>query len=67
MEITKDMSIMEIVVKHPEAARVMMELGLGCIGCAAAQFETLAEGAEVHGIDADMMVQAINDAITLSA
>lgn len=61
-EITKDMPIMEIVEKHPETIEVFMKKGLHCIGCAAARFETLEEGAVAHGIDADELVEALNKA-----
>ena len=66
MEITKEMSIMEIVTKYPQTAMVLMESGLGCLGCASSQFESLAEGAEVHRIDIDKLVQALNATVTLS-
>ena len=61
------MSIMEIVDKYPQTAMVLMEHGLGCLGCAAAQYESLAEGAEAHRLDIDKLVQALNATATLSA
>ncbi|MGI6075803.1 MAG: DUF1858 domain-containing protein [Pyramidobacter sp.] len=61
--ITKDMLIGDIVEKYPAAASVMMMAGLGCIGCAIAASETLAEGCMAHGVDADDLVGAINDAV----
>jgi hybrid cluster-associated redox disulfide protein len=61
--VTKDVSIQELVTKHPEAIPVMIEAGLHCIGCAAAQFETLEQGCEAHGIDVGEVVKKINDAI----
>ena len=51
-QITKDMTIQEIFYKYPEnrdeLANVLMNAGLGCIGCAAAQFETLEQGLLAH-------------------
>lgn len=32
-------------------------------GCMAAQFENIEQGCPVHGIDPDMLVKSINDAI----
>ncbi|NMC76616.1 MAG: DUF1858 domain-containing protein [Candidatus Methanofastidiosa archaeon] len=61
--ITKDMSIGEIVQDYPETVPVLMAHGLGCIGCAIAQFETLEEGAMVHGIDIDKLVEDLNKSI----
>ena len=59
-KVTKDMGIIEIVQKHPEAMSVFAKYGLGCIGCAAARFENLEAGAKVHGVDPEQMVAEIN-------
>jgi len=61
--ITGDMSIIDIVNKHPETISVFREYGMGCIGCMAARFENLAQGAEVHGIDLEALLKDLNDAI----
>jgi len=61
--ITKDMSIGEIVQQFPETVPVFMSHGLGCIGCAIAQFETLEEGAMAHGIDVDALVKDLNKSV----
>jgi hybrid cluster-associated redox disulfide protein len=60
--ITADMSIIEVVQKHPNTISVFMRHGLGCIGCAMARFENIREGAEVHGIDVDALVKDLNQA-----
>lgn len=62
-KVTKEMGILEIVQKHPEALSVFAKYGLGCIGCAAARFENLEAGAKVHGVDPEQMVKEINDII----
>ena len=61
--ITKDMGILEIAEKYPEVLPVFQQFGMGCIGCMAAHYETLEQGATAHGIDADEMVKALNAAI----
>ena len=61
--ITKDIGIMELVQKYPQAVAVLQEYGMGCLGCAAAHFETVGEGAAAHGIDVDAMMEAINKAV----
>ena len=63
MTITKDMSIMEVVQKYPDTAMVFMYAGMGCIGCAAARFENIEEGCMAHGIDADALVDALNEVV----
>jgi hybrid cluster-associated redox disulfide protein len=60
MAITKDMTIQQIVGEHPEAVRVFFQHGLMCVGCAAARFESLDQGAKAHGIDADVLVADLN-------
>ena len=61
--ITKQMSISEIVMKWPETAGTFMKAGLHCLGCAAARFETLEQGAVAHGINPDELVEALNETI----
>ncbi len=63
MTITKDMSIMEVVQKYPETIEVFMNSGMGCIGCAAAHFENIEQGALAHGIDIDGLMQGLNDVV----
>ncbi len=61
--ITKDMSIIEIVQKYPQTIEVFRNYGLGCIGCAAARFENLEQGAAAHGINPDELVVDLNKAL----
>lgn len=61
--ITGDMSIIDIVNEHPEVLPVFREYGMGCIGCMAARFENLAQGAEVHGIDLEQLLADLNTAV----
>ena len=58
--ITRDMGIMEIVQKYPQTVKVLQEFGMGCIGCAAAHFENIEQGALGHGIDVDALIEALN-------
>lgn len=59
-DITKDMTIGEILVKAPEVAPVLMEAGMHCLGCPASQGESLEEAAMVHGMDIDELMGAIS-------
>ncbi len=63
MAVSKDMKIAEIVEQHPEAVAVFLKHGLFCFGCGVARFENLEQGASVHGIDSDLLVTDINQAI----
>lgn len=60
MKITKNMTIGEVLRLDPAAARKLMTFGMGCVGCPSAQAETLEEAAQVHGIDVDQLVEALN-------
>lgn len=60
MEITKDMTIGEIIVNKPEVAPILMEAGMHCLGCPAAQGESLEEAAMVHGMDIDALMDRIS-------
>lgn len=62
-KITATMGIMEVVEKWPQTAQVLMQCGMGCLGCAAAHFETIGEGASAHGIDVDMLMTELNKAV----
>ena len=59
--VTKDMQIGQLLSLDQNIAAVLMRAGMHCIGCPSAQMETLEEAAAVHGIDADILVQQIND------
>ncbi|BEU88518.1 DUF1858 domain-containing protein [Selenomonas sp. TAMA-11512] len=66
MAITKDMSIMEVVQKYPDTAEVFMNAGMGCLGCAAAHFENIEQGAAVHDIDIDALIDDLNKVASAS-
>ena len=59
-KVTKEMNIMDIVQAYPQSIEIFQKYGLGCIGCAAARFENLEEGAKGHGFDPVAIVADIN-------
>ena len=63
-KITKDMMLAEIVEKYPQAAEALMtKYGLHCLGCFAAEMETLEQGAAAHGMSdkkIETMITALN-------
>lgn len=58
-EITKDMTIGEILRTNPDIAPVLMNAGMHCLGCPSAQGESLEEAAMVHGLDIDALMTEI--------
>ena len=61
--ITKEMGIMDVVQQWPQTVQVLMQHGMGCIGCAAAHFENIEQGAVAHGIDVDALMVALNEVV----
>ena len=43
--IDRKMSINEVLNKYPESMKVFEDFGLGCVGCEAALFENIEQGA----------------------
>ena len=61
--INKDMIISEIIGKDRRLAMFLMQNGMHCFGCGAAQHETLEEAFVVHGFEkdkCDVLVDGIN-------
>ena len=63
MAITKNSIIGDVLDKHPETAELFFSIGMHCLGCPASRGESLAEACAVHGVDADEMVEKINNHI----
>lgn len=61
-DITKDTTIGQMLRMKPEAASVLMEIGMHCLGCPSAQAETLEEAAMVHGLQVEMLLTKIAEA-----
>ena len=65
-KITRDMTLGEVVMKHPEAAGIMINYGLHCVGCHVSDYETLEQGLRVHGKseeEIDTLIKELNEVI----
>ena len=58
--IEKTMLIGELLNQYPEKADILLEAGMHCLGCPAAQGESLEEACAVHGIDVEALVTKLN-------
>jgi len=58
--ITKDTVIAEILEEAPETAPLFISIGMHCLGCAMSSDETVAEACQVHDVDVDEFVEALN-------
>jgi hybrid cluster-associated redox disulfide protein len=66
VKITKDMNLGEVVFKYPEAAEVLTDYGLSCVGCFASSFDSIEQGAKIHQLsdeELDEMLERINEVI----
>jgi hybrid cluster-associated redox disulfide protein len=61
-KITKEMMMAEIVGNYPILGEVLAEeYGFHCIGCYAAEMETLEQGAMVHGMKKKKIDKLVED------
>ena len=65
--ITKNMTIGEVLEKFPATEPVFMKhFGNGCFTCPGSKTEDIAFGATMHGLDAETIVNDLNEAIAAS-
>lgn len=60
MKIDKDTQIGDILDNAPEKAKILLAIGMHCLGCPASRMETLEEACWVHGIDVEEVVEEMN-------
>lgn len=61
--IKKTMTIDKVLSIDENLTTVLMGFGLHCFGCPMSRMETLEEAAMVHGVDVDVMVEKLNEAV----
>ena len=47
-------------MKNEKAAKIFFESGMSCLGCPMAMQETIEDGCNAHGIDADKVLKKLN-------
>ena len=66
--VSKDMTFGELLGQYyekcPKIVDVLVEAGMGCIGCPRSQMESIEQGAMGHGIDPDLLIEKLNATIT---
>jgi hybrid cluster-associated redox disulfide protein len=63
MKITRKTNMNELLMKRPELAGLLVQSGMGCVGCPMSMGETIEEGCEAHGMsdkDIDKLVEKMN-------
>jgi len=61
MKINKDMIIMDVLNMDSGTAQFFFEIGMHCLGCPSASGESIEMACQVHGADADALVDKINE------
>jgi hybrid cluster-associated redox disulfide protein len=49
--------VADILTRSPRAARLLLDRGMHCVGCAIAPFETIAEACAIYGVSVDRLLQ----------
>lgn len=60
MEITKDLTIGDVLDADRSLAPYFLEMGMHCLGCPSARAETIEQACLVHGVDVDELVEKLN-------
>jgi hydrid cluster protein-associated redox disulfide domain len=60
MEVTKDTIIGDVLDFDIETAQFFIDIGMHCLGCPASRGESIADACDVHGVDADELVEKLN-------
>lgn len=60
MVVTKESLIGDVLDAEPTTAQFFLEMGMHCLGCPSARGESIWEACEVHGVNADDLVEQIN-------
>ena len=61
MTVTKSTKIGEILDADRNVAPYFLNMGMHCLGCPSARNETIEQACFVHGVDADELVNEINN------
>ena len=59
MDVNKDSTINEILNAYPEAIRFFKEKQMACGSCFAVKFDTLENGALMHGMEVNTLIDQL--------
>ena len=54
------MTIGEVIKIKADAAEILMNFGMGCVGCPSAQMETIEDAADIHALNLEELLEALN-------
>ncbi len=61
MEITKEMSIGDVMRLDPGASEILMSFGMHCFGCPYSLSESLEDACMVHNNDVNDLIRQLNE------
>ena len=59
--VSKNDIIGDVLRKVKGSARVFMQHGIRCVGWGGAQYETIEQGAQIHGVNIEKLVNDLQD------
>ena len=59
VKVDKSMVIGDLIKLDENLIYILMREGMHCVGCPSSQMETIEQAAEVHGLDADDLLEDI--------
>jgi hybrid cluster-associated redox disulfide protein len=63
MKITRKTDLHELLMYKPELSGLLLQSGMGCVGCPMSLGETLEDGCKVHGMndkEIDKLIELLN-------
>jgi len=61
--LSSDLTVKELLDRHPQLLQTFIELGLLCIGCPTEEFHKLADVAREYGFDQNQLLHRLENAI----
>ncbi len=65
-KVTRKDNLAEVIFKYPQAAEVLTDYGLHCVGCFASSFDTINDASVIHSMsdeEIDEMVERVNEVL----
>ena len=59
-QITKEITIGELLQINTGVIPILMSAGMHCLGCPASRGETIEQACAVHGVDMNALIEKIN-------
>ena len=65
-KVKRESNLGEVVFKYPQAAEILTDYGLHCVGCFASSFDTINDAAKIHDMsdeEIQEMIDRVNEVI----